>query len=73
MLNLYIVSRSFPIGWDETRAILVVAQSEHMARQITPRVEDGWPSPEHLTVRKVGQADPGFQGGEILLVDFKNG
>ena len=84
-MNIYVVSRTDDIGWDEWDAVVVCAKSEADARIIHPNSwaesadewsdARGWvadPSSEHLSVRLLGPSTEGEERG-VVLASFNAG
>jgi len=83
-MNLYLVSRDEPIGYDEFDSMLVAAESEDDARSIHPYgleySGDFWnasnwvhrESVEGLNVEKIGVADEGIKR-KVIIASFNAG
>jgi hypothetical protein len=62
-MNIYLVSRTDEVDWDEYDSVVVVAETPKEARKIAP-VDDGtW---KNLSVKLIGSAKMGIKKGIIL-------
>ena len=80
-MNLYLISQSENNNYDTYDAMIVCAENENDARNITPEDDNSFPSfmwsdwcssPEQVTVEYLGIAD-GNITREIILSSFNNG
>ena len=69
-MNIYVVSRTDRIGWDEYDSIVVACKSEEEAREFEPGGAC-WPK-EFLTVELIGKTIKGVEPG-IILASFHAG
>lgn len=73
-MNIYLVSRTGRVDYDEYEAIVVVAKNEEQARNIMPtgetnfiRLSYSWVrTPDDLDVELIGKAKSGYKPGVIL-------
>lgn len=83
-MNIYLVDRRGPIGYDVYSCFVVVAKNEEEARKYDPKgtrmdADDyeelyGWTTDQgKITVKLIGRAAPSFVQGEIICVDFNAG
>jgi len=83
-MNLYLIRRDGPTGWDEYEGAVVVAKDKAEACRIHPggfsRFEDnddilmsGWVPIEEINVTYIGKASPDLKPGEIILSSFHAG
>jgi len=79
-MNLYVISQSEERDWDTYDSAVVAAENEDSARRIHPGgySEDDWSSrswahsPENVTVRLIGVAEPGVEPG-VVVASFNAG
>lgn len=68
-MNIYLISQDQNIGYDTYDACVVAAESETIARNITPdgRFGSSWASsPEYVNVKLIGVAIEEIKTGVIL-------
>lgn len=78
-MNLYLISQEENLGYDTHDSAVVAAEDERAARNTHPGFGEwgenwgSWaPSPEHVTVRLLGVAEPGTEPG-VILASFNAG
>ena len=75
---IYKLTQEETVGYDTYDAMVVIAKSAKAAKMILPNRESIWTgqawasSPDHVTVTKIGKAEPGSRTG-IVLSSFNAG
>jgi hypothetical protein len=70
-MNIYLVSRTDDIGYDEYDSIVIAAKTAQEACSVHPG-GDAWQKPEDLKVELIGKAIKGSKQG-IVLASFNAG
>jgi hypothetical protein len=69
-MHLYLCTRIGSVGWDETRAAIVAADSEEQAEEIFRKLQ--MPQKAEVSISNIGQAKRSMEEG-VVLEDFKAG
>ncbi len=73
-MNLYQISRTDEVGYDEYDSAVVVANSISEARLVNPSsFSFGWAVPQRVKVRLVGQAAKRLKAGTVICASFNAG
>ncbi len=70
-MKLYLISQDVNTGWDTYNKVVVAANTENEARNISPS-DYGWVIPECVKVKLIGEAIKNTEVG-VILASFNSG